>query len=450
MAKGPGICFVCLLSLTTLISSPVLQAQTNDNPAVLPLMPQLQQLIEQQRYQQALQLAQQHLDQAEGDPDFDFYYGLSAAQSGLFHEALFVFERLSNHYPEVVRYRLELARCYYFLSQLDNAEREFRLVLSSQPPASVRTTIDAFLDRIAEQRLTYRSHWNTSLSYGAGYDSNINSSTDLNEIDILLAGAERKVRLNKDQTASGSGFYKLNASTLYRRPISKRSGFDLRLSGQRKANARNDDYDLNAIYADGGMQLIRGRHQWRLGAAYQHYWLDDKTLQLTPALNLSWKYLTRADLQFSSKLEIREQDNKLNDDLDATQAEINSGFEYASAVFAGQAGIMLASDSAPNSPLAKNSLGINLSGQYLLSQHASAYALGQWRQMMFQHSDHDNVLVNGKKRRETLLQAVLGASRQLTNELSLYGQLTYMTNQSNIDIYQYDRNLIECGLTLVF
>lgn len=224
----------------------------------------------------------------------------------------------------------------------------------------------------------------------------------------------------------------------------------LRLSGQRKANARNDDYDLNAIYADGGMQLTRGRHQWRLGAAYQHYWLDDKTLQLTPALNLSWKYLTRADLQFSSKLEIREQDNKLNDDLDATQAEINSGFEYASAVFAGQAGIMLASDSAPNSPLAKNSLGINLSGQYLLSQHASAYALGQWRQMMFQHSDHDNVLVNGKKRRETLLQAVLGASRQLTNELSLYGQLTYMTNQSNIDIYQYDRNLIECGLTLVF
>ncbi|MEL7399448.1 MAG: tetratricopeptide repeat protein, partial [Pseudomonadota bacterium] len=123
------------------------------------LLQRLTQYINQQQYDQAYQLASDQLAQLEGDPTFDFNYGFSAAQTGRYNEALFVFERLTSEYPGVPRYRLELARCYYYLGQLDNAESEFRRVQAINPPTQVQQTINLFLDRIAEQRQRFHSNW---------------------------------------------------------------------------------------------------------------------------------------------------------------------------------------------------------------------------------------------------------------------------------------------------
>lgn len=195
--KGPLTQAASLLLCGSLLSSPMLQAaeqsaaaspapqkapdDANDE-SVLPTLAatnqQLSRLVQHQDYQSAYQLAQPLLSLYEGDPAFDFYYAFSAAQLGYFNEALFSFERLSSNYPAVARYRLELARAYYYLGNYDAAEQEFRIVRGANPPAQVRETIDQFLQRIQEQRQSVMPAWGGFVSLSGGHDSNYNTATD--------------------------------------------------------------------------------------------------------------------------------------------------------------------------------------------------------------------------------------------------------------------------------
>jgi len=419
-------------------------------PAPAQIKQQISELISQQQYQAAYDLAQQHLAELEGDATFDFQYGFSAAQSGFYNEALFVFERLSNDFPSVPRYRLELARSYYFLGQLDASEREFRQVQSTNPPNQVVSTIDKFLKKIEERRQALSHEWFGQVSYGGGYDSNINSSSDLDQINRDIPGVPTDtIVLNDNQKETSSGFYKLSGFAGYRAPITKRSGFDIRAGGQRKANAKTDDYDLNSIYVDGGFRLIRGYHQWRAGGSYQQYWLADDSLQNVLSGNLSWEMRLAPEWSMSSHVEARSTDNQLNDDLDALQLAIKAGPSYGKDNIAAQFEVVLSSDTENDSLLAKDTYGLNLSTQYALS-NSSAYALLAWRQFEYQNKDAADLLSEGKQRSETLLQLVAGYRYQLMPMLGLFGQASYMDNQSNIDIYQYDRLLLEGGVTLSF
>jgi tetratricopeptide (TPR) repeat protein len=412
---------------------------------------QLADLIKQKHYSQAYGLAQQHAEDIEGDPDFDFHYGFSASQSGFYNEALFIFERLSSEFPHIPRYRLELARCYYFTGQLDGSEREFNHVLKSNPPNQVRNIIQTFLTQIEEQRQSLSSEWFGMVSYSGGYDSNINSSTSLSEIDIQLAGIEQTVRLNDNQKARGSGFYKFRGSIGYQTPLTKRSGFDVRFGGQRKANATSNDYDLNSLFVDGGFQFIRGFHRLRAGGNYQQYWLADDSLQTTLAANIGWNYRLSSQWRLNSKFEVRENDNQINDDLDATQFELDAGTDYTNENVGTQLKLSYSTDSAGDSPLARNALGIYLSGQYYLSDKRYTYASIAWRQFDFPNKDENNLLAAGDSRSEDLTQLTLGYNQQLFwPTLSTYAQLSHMDNQSNIDVYKYNRTLIEGGLTLAF
>lgn len=411
---------------------------------------QLALLIDQQQFQQAQALAEQHLDAFEGDSQFDFFYGFSAAQNGAHDDALFVFERLSDQFPQVPRYRLELARSYYFLGQLDASDAVFRQVLAQNPPNKVRATIDTFLRRIEEQRQALTHSWSALASYGGGYDSNINSSTDIDEIDLILAGTAQRVQLKESQKQTASGFYKLRGEASYSSPITKRSGFDVGVGSQRKANAKTDSYDLNSVFVRGGLQLLRGFHHWRVGAGYQQYWLSDDSLQSTLFANLNWKYRLTPTWRFHSRAELRNNDNQINDDLNALQLEITAGPEYANGRFSAQSSAMISSDSGNNSPLAKDIVGINLAAQYALSDESSAYSMLAWRHYDFHKKNPNDLLSNGKQRSETLTQFILGYNQQILAHLMAYGQFSYMDNTSNIDVYQYDRLLLEAGLTLAF
>lgn len=442
-----------LLSAQSLAQAPPLQDDSFQKPPALsaPEINQaLSELVNNQDFKQAYELAQQHLEVLEGDSQFDFHYGFSAAQSGFYNEAVFVFERLSTEYPQVPRYRLELARCHYALGQLDASERQFRLVQSSNPPNQVMITIDAFLRRIEEQRHALSPSWQGQASYSGGYDSNINSSSDIKEIDILLGGTEQRVRLNDDQTATSSGFYKLRGELSYSAPVTKRSGFDVRIGGQRKANAKTDDYDLNSVFIDGGLQLVRGYHHWRAGGRYQQYWLADDSLQNTLAANLAWKYRLTPDWRLTAKTEVRNNDNQLNDELDALQLEISAGPEYTHGDIAAQSALVISTDSTDDSPLAKDVVGLNLSGQYSLSAANALYGSFAWRNYSFQNKNPQDLLSNGKQRSENLIQLILGYNQHILPMLSAFGQFSYMDNQSNIDLYQYDRLLLEAGVTLAF
>jgi hypothetical protein len=54
----------------------------------------LNELVAQNRYEEAYVMSRGMLDQYEGDAEFDFLYGLAALESNRISEAVFAFERI--------------------------------------------------------------------------------------------------------------------------------------------------------------------------------------------------------------------------------------------------------------------------------------------------------------------------------------------------------------------
>ena len=127
----------------------------------------------------------------EGDEEFDFNFGFAAAQTGHYNQAIFSFERLLQSHPKNLRFRLELARCHYFLKNYNAAEHEFNQVKKSKPPENVEQQIDKFLVKIAEQKQQVSRSWQLGGGLAGGYDSNINAAADLlkaSKRPVIIAG----------------------------------------------------------------------------------------------------------------------------------------------------------------------------------------------------------------------------------------------------------------------
>lgn len=410
---------------------------------------QLATLIDRQDYLTAYQQARSLLSRYEGEPAFDFYYGFSAAQLGHFNEALFSFERLSSHYPEVARYRLELARAHYYLGNYDAAEQHFLQVQSSKPPAQVEKTIGQFLQRIQEQRQAVSPSWGGFFSASGGYDSNYNTATDLSEVDLL--NGLLTATLDRDQRAKGSGYYQLRAQGSYISPLTRRSAVDLQLGGSRKDNAADDLFDLDNLYANGGIRIIRNRHNLHLGGHYSHYWLGRESLLTELAADLEWRYLLTPQWQPRISLTLSQQDNQRNNDLDLLQAEVQAGASFSAEPFSAQLTVLSATDNAEQDYQARDTLGLNLNAQQLLNLQSSLYASLILRDYQFQDEiPADNLLAGGETRAEQMIQVMLGYGYTLLPMLTFYTQLSQVQYRSNLPLYEYDRTLLEAGVNLTF
>ena len=150
------------------------------------LVTQMNALIEMGRYQEAYVLGQTGLFDYEGEPNFDFAYGLASLESGRPDEAVFAFERVAINNPEQQRVRLALARAYFLSQNYAAAETLFTEVLASNPTQNVRVNIEAFLQLIDQAQSSFDSILNFSAGINVGTDSNINSATELGVIDTPI------------------------------------------------------------------------------------------------------------------------------------------------------------------------------------------------------------------------------------------------------------------------
>ena len=69
----------------------------------------------------AFSYAQKHRAEQEGDPDFDFYYGVAAIDTGNVSQGVFALERVLAVQPNNHAARLELARGYFILEEYARA-----------------------------------------------------------------------------------------------------------------------------------------------------------------------------------------------------------------------------------------------------------------------------------------------------------------------------------------
>lgn len=249
---------------------------------------ELQRLIESEQYAAAYELAQRQVDARIGNPQFDFLYGLAALESGKPSEAVFAFERVLEEMPEDHRARLELARAYFALGDMERSRQLFERVKASQPPPRVESNIQLFLDQIEDYKQGVNSRFDLAMTLSLGMDSNVNSATDLETVDAYFGPIQVSMLVVEESRASDDTFMGVGIDANYLHLINKRlawfTGVDLNV----RHNFDIDQYDTRQLALEGGIAWQWGKHSFRMPLQFQRLDVDQLHFRDLTTVGLEW------------------------------------------------------------------------------------------------------------------------------------------------------------------
>ncbi|MFK8028977.1 MAG: tetratricopeptide repeat protein [Gammaproteobacteria bacterium] len=195
----------------------------------------------------ALQRLQPLVQQHAGDPAFDYTFALALMDSGDNGQAELVFERLLFNSPNFHGARLDYARVLVARGQYAAAGTQLDKLTDSRPPQKALAQIAEL--RSVIQRRNSVSRWSRYLeaSTAAGYDSNVNSAT---VVDEFLGFA-----LDSSSREQDSDFldYSVAAGAGYR--LAAGMQLSARLNYSKRENAQASFVDSDALFVD--LRLVR-------------------------------------------------------------------------------------------------------------------------------------------------------------------------------------------------
>ena len=397
-------------------------------------------LVEQGQYERAYEHALAAEERYEGDPEFDFYYGLAALESGHFAEAVFALERVVFARPDQLRVRLELARAHFLGGNYPAAQAEFQRVLDRDPPPAVRANIDRFLRNIEIAQRSQRREIGGWIDVRMGADSNINSATEAATIATPLGN----FALVDDGREQDDEFLRLEASAIWREPLTKDSMLDVSARWQQKDNFSSDTFDLGVGVLEGGWTRNLENGRVRLGGRFQHVSLDGERFQdgyglvgsYDRSLNRNWV------LSLSGSATALRYDDDAGRDVDqylgsATLLRPAGQYVHTFTVY----GALEPAQSAQGDFNGRDFYGALYGLTYDAQDYQPFLRLG----IQTAEFDDDHP-VFAKVRDDVTLTAAAGVQWTIAEEFLVTGQANFTDVDSNLPVFEYDRLLFELGL----
>jgi tetratricopeptide (TPR) repeat protein len=383
------------------------------------------------------------------NPEINFYLGRCAFGNRDYEAAIMAFDRVLIARPDADRVKLELARCHYELGSTEAAKQYFEEVLASDPPDNVRKNIQQYLRAIKKTR---KKHFlSARVSLGMDWDDNANVAPTSSEVDITTALGDvipiSVDRPERDIICSST----LNFNYLYKNPD---SALGWKISGVNYNASYQDveDLDINLFDIKAGLSIQGGHIIWDLYGIANHLNLDYEqylrsfgggsslTLYLRP------NFLLTLDGKYKKKnyFETNERDAQNISvsftpafSLDQNRITTTFAWEYENA----QDDVNTYSRmSTIVSYVRQLPWGFSLLANY-------------W----YQGTDYndENSLFN-KKRSDDVQYFIAGISKSLwqsdekSSSLLINAGYTYTRADSNIDLYQYTKNVASASLTFAF
>ena len=365
--------------------------------------------------------------------------------------------------PSLHRARLELARVYYFSQDYSEARREAQRVLDDpDTPPGVRTTVLAFLAQIDEDEKRYaqRHQWTPSLYAGLMYDSNVNIGPSRDIIDIggiLFAVAPGSQELEDFAWVLNPGI-----SHIYNPGVQFEAGehtgnfvWQTDASAYYRGYFDETDFNFGVLTLRTGPAWIVPRH-WRawIGLQADQIWLDDDSLALFSSLNpgITWEANAVTEITLEGAVTNRHYWENIDSGREGWEELVRlTGTRYFNdRKLALQAGVGYSNFNADDNRFGYS--GPELFGGIIVEawQNGIVFARIGYRQFDF---DGTEPLFN-QSRDDDEMRYTVGFQHDFREGLlaawSLQGNWIYTDNQSDVDIYEYDRNVVNLGLARSF
>ena len=395
----------------------------------------------------ALQIFRELDRQMPGDPELDFLLGRSAYEAGDYETAVFAFERVLIADPGADRVRLELGRSYFELGEYQAARSSFEQVLANQPPEQVAINIRRYLKLI--DRAGQVNRFSGSLSTFLSYDDNVRSAPVEERIQTIFGSValDAKQGDSKEDLISQS---LLLLNHLYRQHP-RRPGWLTGLLVYAASYFDESDLNLNLLGLNSGPLWQQGDWRGKLQGTFNYLTLDDE-LYLTSAgaeLEETWQGKNGFSLGLLGSLSHL---NYATDERDAWQSRLavkpvwNRSDQLLTAFFQTEL------NQARKDEQSYLRFLFKLDYQHRLPWRMSMTLAGR-----LQYSDYqDEASLFAKKRRELLREVSLGFSRALwagsqgEGELRVLLNYVYTDTRANIDLYQYNKQVLSLALSYLF
>ncbi|MFL0796472.1 MAG: tetratricopeptide repeat protein [Cellvibrionaceae bacterium] len=410
-------------------------------------IPELQQLLDEKKYGDAWIAANQLRNDQEGNEVFDFFYGLAALETANVDEALFAFERVLFVNPNHHRARLEMARCYFLLGDMDSAETALLAVENVNPPENVRKNIQKFREKIDSVKSRREITWRPRMELAGGVDSNANSATADDGWVLEIPGITGVIA-NPESLEQDDNYYSGNIGLGAYFPINKlqQVGFDVSLSDRVYDDVEGFDQTIGNVFLS--YQHRVNRQILSLGLKHQQFKIEGDDFQKSDGLILGWASQkrtgsTQANLLYS---EI-EYDGSPGRDISQAVAAFASSWR-AETVNHSMTLLFGFEETLENTATynAKDFTGLMYQVRWSLAENVQAKfrAFGQM-------SEYDDVYLPFTEiRDDEMVQLGVGLSWRFAKNYSAFLDVSHTDNRSNITAFTYDRLNTKLGVRYGF
>lgn len=371
-----------------------------------------------------------------GQPDFDYLYGISALDSGQAQLAVFALMRVVVAEPNFAGARVELARAYLALDEHQSAKQELEIALSQDPPAKVEKVIQRYIAlaesgaaaQVSEPKLTHVTGY---LEATAGWDSNANASTS----DSSFLGFQ----LDETAVRSSSPFGRVRGGVA----VNHRTAPNWSLVGRANAAHRHnpDASFIDTTQGDAyvGARYLDDRELFRFGVQGYRVNADSDLNNQGGGVLADWRRLVgeRDHWGLSGRLfAIRYAEALKVQDVD----QMAFGLSYVRRFGAdGERTVGLTAlggfDFAveEDSPFDRDFAGVRLSAGSALTESISLTANLGWL-----HSKYGGKFFGGN-RKDKRYDGTLALEWRPLQNWTVRPELSYTKNESDVDLYDYNR-----------
>ena len=377
-----------------------------------------------------------------GEVRFDYLIGIAALDSGKPDKATLAFERVLAEDPNYAGARLDMARAYYQLGDMERAKAEFEIVLDQNPSDVARATIQKYLDDIAERQNVRKTRISGYAEATAGRDTNVNNASEVpnNIVTPTLSPASAELSDNYLGVAAGGEItHDLNANfRLY-------AGADI----NKRNNYRQTGFNLFSTEERAGLIYGTRTDRYRIGMSAGQNSQGGARYYNSSGVNAEWRHALSATRQsnvFGQYVQYRYADPVLQlNDINQLVAGVGTLHMLGKSALFGSLYLGTENDVGPVTALhtsggrtdgAKRFAGIRAGGQSDVGDSVKLFFRAGEQLGYFSNI---NPLISGH-RTDRLGDLTVGVNWYLDDLWVVRPQVARYINTSNIAVYSYDRN----------
>lgn len=385
------------------------------------------------------------LDHA-GMPTFDALLSKIAFKLKDYQTATYTLKRMMIREPRNQDYRFQLAFAYYQMNNLGAAKTEIdKLLAAENNNKQILALSNTLKERIELKQLNQARFDQHSLSLTHFHSTNANSGIDQSSVFLPLLNSNLTLTEGQKEADSAT---EIAYAWFQKKPLTQSSQLNTHVRFSSRHYQTLDQFNQQLLFANLGYKKQFSKIDLNIATHLQPLILDNKFYQINYGLNTNIESQTSQKTRLSLGLGVDRTDNDQSKERSTNNANLSTSLSY----FGQGMSTFTLSHRQEAEVYAKGTSHANQQWIGALSYLARINnALSYRLEGRFSQKDYREINALFKKKRKDQIQQVNASlTYQLNKKWNLQTAFTWQQQDSNIDLYTWDKQQLGATVSYSF